>query len=129
MRDSMQVREGFQKELAEFFDIPLEDAANRCLSLTNREYEVAQYLSRGNKNKTIAEKMGISPKTLDIHRANVFRKMGTKSPVRVAHIFSVGVLAAHAEEEAVMKASRKVAEEPVAEQEPQPKKKSKKAKK
>jgi two-component system response regulator TtrR len=33
----------------------------------------------GKKNRQIAEDLGISTKTLDIHRANIMRKMQTKT--------------------------------------------------
>lgn len=53
-------------------------AAPKVASLTKREQEVIALMVAGVKNRVIAEKLGISPKTLDIHRANIMRKFGTK---------------------------------------------------
>jgi two-component system response regulator FixJ len=53
--------------------------APRIASLTSREIEVLDLMVAGKKNKKIAEELGISTKTLDIHRANIMRKMQTKT--------------------------------------------------
>ena len=61
--------------------------ANELLeSLTEREQEVAQLMATGEKNKNIAAKLGISTKTLDIHRANLKWKLKTRGPVDVARV-------------------------------------------
>lgn len=46
--------------------------------LTPREREVFSKMGQGIKNRLIAEELGISTKTLDIHRANIGRKLGLK---------------------------------------------------
>lgn len=51
----------------------------RIASLTPREVEVLDMMVAGKKNRKIAEELGISTKTLDIHRANIMRKMQTKT--------------------------------------------------
>lgn len=48
-------------------------------SLTPREIQVLDHMVAGQKNRVIADALGISPKTLDIHRANIMRKMQTKA--------------------------------------------------
>jgi two-component system response regulator FixJ len=48
-------------------------------SLTPREIQVLDMMVAGEKNRKIASELGISPKTLDIHRANILRKMQTKT--------------------------------------------------
>jgi len=53
--------------------------APRIASLTPRELEVLDQMVAGKKNRQIAEDLGISTKTLDIHRANIMRKMQTKT--------------------------------------------------
>lgn len=55
-------------------------------SLTEREHEVAALMATGEKNKHIAAKLGISTKTLDIHRANLKWKLKTRGPVDVARV-------------------------------------------
>ena len=50
-------------------------------TLTPREKEVLEYLISGVSNKAIANKMEISPRTIETHRANVLRKMKVESVV------------------------------------------------
>jgi two-component system response regulator FixJ len=47
--------------------------------LTPREREVLDGLAQGLPNKTIAYDLGISPRTVEIHRANLMTKLGVKS--------------------------------------------------
>jgi len=48
-------------------------------ALTRREREVLDGLAQGLPNKTIAYDLGISPRTVEIHRANLMTKLGVKS--------------------------------------------------
>ena len=56
-----------------------EDAAVRLQSLTPREREVLDGLARGLPNKTIAYDLGISARTVEIHRANLMNKLEVRS--------------------------------------------------
>ena len=51
----------------------------RLTSLTNRERDVLQGLVAGKPNKIVAYDLGISPRTVEIYRANVMTKMGAGS--------------------------------------------------
>ena len=55
------------------------DAAVRLQALTPREREVLDGLADGLPNKTIAYDLGISPRTVEIHRANLMSKLGVRS--------------------------------------------------
>ena len=51
----------------------------RLNSLSGREHEVLLGLVRGHPNKIIAHDLGISPRTVEIYRANVMTKMDAPS--------------------------------------------------
>ena len=55
------------------------DAEVRLQALTPREREVLDGLAQGLPNKTIAYDLGISPRTVEIHRANLMTKLGVRS--------------------------------------------------
>ncbi|MFC3340291.1 response regulator transcription factor [Paracandidimonas soli] len=53
----------------------------RMAHLTRREQEVMAYLLRGAANKVIAAELGISQRTVESHRARLFRKMRVRNIV------------------------------------------------
>ena len=55
------------------------DAEVRLQALTPRERDVLDGLAQGLPNKTIAYDLGISPRTVEIHRANLMAKLGVRS--------------------------------------------------
>lgn len=48
-------------------------------SLTTREIEVLKRLVNGDRNKKIAQELGISPRTVEVHRAKIMLRLGAKS--------------------------------------------------
>ena len=56
-----------------------EDARARLNALTDRERDVLDGLVEGLPNKSIAYDLGISPRTVEIHRANLMQKLEVKS--------------------------------------------------
>jgi FixJ family two-component response regulator len=48
-------------------------------SLTAREREVLDLMTQGKQNKAIAQDLGVSPRTVEIHRARVMEKMNAQS--------------------------------------------------
>ncbi|QTN29928.1 PAS and helix-turn-helix domain-containing protein [Rhodoferax sp. AJA081-3] len=56
-------------------------SARRTVSrdLTPREREIARQLAAGQSTKHIARTLGVSPRTIDGHRARILRKLGAKS--------------------------------------------------
>jgi two-component system response regulator FixJ len=53
--------------------------AARLATLSERERQVLEGLVLGNANKIIAHELGISPRTVEVYRANVMSKMQAKS--------------------------------------------------
>lgn len=70
-----------------------EEARAKLLALTPREFEVLEGLVRGHPNKTIAYDLGISPRTVEIHRANLMTKLAVVSlseALRIAFAAGLG---------------------------------------
>lgn len=62
--------------------------------LTSREREVLEGLAQGLPNKTIAYDLGISPRTVEVHRANLMSKLDVRSlsdALRIAFAAGMGV--------------------------------------
>lgn len=51
----------------------------RFACLSDREMEVVELVALGNSSKIIAKQLGISPKTVDVHRANIMRKLDIRT--------------------------------------------------
>ena len=58
---------------------PLETGAAGAGPLTATEKRIARYLVNGFTSKEIALAMGSSPRTVEVHRANMIRKMGVRN--------------------------------------------------
>ena len=59
--------------------LELHELQSRVDACTPREQDVMRLLAKGLPNKGIAETLGISPRTVEIHRANVMDKMTADS--------------------------------------------------
>lgn len=66
-------------ERAEAELVELTELRERVESLTQRQKETLRYLIEGLATKDIALKLGLSPRTVEIHRAFVMSKMNAKS--------------------------------------------------
>jgi DNA-binding NarL/FixJ family response regulator len=63
-------------------------------ALTDREREVLQLVAEGHSNKEVAERLGISIKTVQTHRAHLMRKLDAHDRVDlVRYAASKGVIA------------------------------------
>ena len=56
----------------------------RLDKLTTREREILNLILVGKMNKVIADKLGISMRTVEVHRANILEKMEVKSAIELA---------------------------------------------
>ena len=70
-----------------------EQARARLATLTGREREVLEGMVRGHPNKTIGFDLGISPRTVEIHRAHLMIKLEVSNlseALRVAFAAGLG---------------------------------------
>lgn len=75
-----------------------EEARVRLGVLTPRELDVMKGLVRGHPNKTIGYDLDISPRTVEIHRANLMTKLGVASLSEALRIAFAAGLGDEAEE-------------------------------
>ena len=72
---------------------PPEDAAAGAgpalAPLSAREREVMTLMVEGLHNRKIAETLGISPRTVEVHKARVMQKLGVKSVVELVRLVDV----------------------------------------
>ncbi len=64
------------------------DRAARLAALSAREKQVMDLILEGLMNKVIADRLGISMRTVEVHRARVLEKMGAKTAVDLARLVS-----------------------------------------
>jgi len=62
----------------------------RLASLTTREMQVVRLVTLGESNKVIAGELGVSQRTVEIHRAHLMEKMGATS---LAHLVRMTMIA------------------------------------
>lgn len=60
-------------------DTALREARARIAGMSPRERDVLQGLLAGGTNKTIARDLGISPRTVELHRAHVMERLGART--------------------------------------------------
>jgi two-component system, LuxR family, response regulator FixJ len=64
---------------AEMSSSLISTARERIALLTKREREVFDLVVAGDSNRAVARKLRISPRTVELHRAHVAKKMGTRN--------------------------------------------------
>lgn len=65
------------------------DSVNASTSrLTTRERQVMERVLAGTLNKVIADELQISMRTVEVHRANLFEKMGVRTAVELAQLLA-----------------------------------------
>lgn len=69
-----------------------QDAKSRLADLTEREREVMTLAIAGSPNKEIARRLGISHRTVEIHKSKIMHKTGATNLLELARIASEGKL-------------------------------------
>jgi FixJ family two-component response regulator len=59
---------------------------HRVASLTEREREVFELVADGEMNKAIAQDLGISERTVELHRSQVMKKLGARTLAQLVRI-------------------------------------------
>lgn len=57
----------------------MDDDDNKLSRLTEREIEIIKLIKNGSSNKEIAEKLFLSPRTVETHRARILKKLDLKN--------------------------------------------------
>jgi two-component system response regulator DctR len=60
----------------------------RLTRLSPREKEVMELIVKGKLNKVIAAELGISMRTVEVHRSSIFDKMDVRSAVELANLLA-----------------------------------------
>lgn len=71
--------DGSAAESAPYAGAPAPELQARIAALTPREREVMALVVEGHPNKVVAYRLGISPKTVELHRSRVMTKMQARS--------------------------------------------------
>lgn len=66
------------------------EARDLITSLTQREAEVLDRITEGFTTRQIAEGLGLSPRTVESHRASIGNKLGTTSQAEMTRIWFAG---------------------------------------
>lgn len=70
-------------------DVARQSYADRMVTLSEREQQVMQLLVAGKPNKVIAGELEIAVRTVEVHRARIFEKMGVRSAVELVNVLAV----------------------------------------
>lgn len=62
------------------------EARRRVSQLTEREASIAKLLTEELTTRVMAERLGVSPRTVEVYRAGVYRKLGMRSPKEIARM-------------------------------------------
>ena len=81
VREALQEGERVHREAGE-----IQSAGARLASLTARENEVMALALRALPNKEIARQLGISHRTVEVHRARLMHKTGTQTLLELARL-------------------------------------------
>jgi two-component system, LuxR family, response regulator FixJ len=88
--------EGFIERIAHAFEretgdwrqkLDREQARQRIATLSEREREVFELVAEGLANKLVASELGISERTVEVHRSQVMKKLDAKTLAQLVRIY------------------------------------------
>lgn len=62
------------------------EAQKRWRELTEREAQLLTLIAKGQRNRDVAERLGLSVRTVEAHRASAFRKLGIKTVAELSSL-------------------------------------------
>ena len=74
------------QEVLQEYSQPGRNGSKTESRLTDREHQVLQLIVEGKSNKEIALTLGISPKTVSVHRTNIMTKLGVQNAVELIRV-------------------------------------------
>lgn len=82
-----RIREGIRMHALYRARAGRQEEMSKCLArLTRREREVVDLVSTGMMNKVIACELGISERTVEVHRGRAFQKLGIRNAVQLVEL-------------------------------------------
>jgi two-component system response regulator FixJ len=84
IREAIEIDQGNRRQRA-----LEEEVQQRTARLTDREREIMGFLVRGDSTKQIAQRLSISPKTVDNHRARILEKMKVDNTTQLARLVAL----------------------------------------
>jgi two-component system response regulator FixJ len=87
------INEAMAMETAPVHDRESMEAAKRIARLSPRERQVLDKLVAGRLTKQIAYDLGISARTVEVHRARMFARLGTRTPAEAVRLAVLAQLA------------------------------------
>lgn len=80
LRHERYLSPGIMGEVREAVEYPWTKPGGFTVHLTERQKQILRLLSKGDSTKVIAETLKISPKTVEFHKASIYKKIGVRSP-------------------------------------------------
>jgi two-component system response regulator FixJ len=78
-----------REEIAHEENLQLAETQARAALLTPREREVLELVAAGEQNKSIARRLGISFRTVEIHRSHILEKMQART---LSHLIRMAIM-------------------------------------
>jgi len=81
IQEALDYEKGIRDELRE-----REENKRKLLTLTTRERDIFERVADGHANKVIALELGISERTVEVHRSQVMRKLEVRSLAQLVRL-------------------------------------------